>query len=233
MTYHPCPGPVFGSRTAMPVVHRTLPRLRFALVPAVFFAAAIAIFAQQSDPTTKPSDPTLPPKPAPAPRELPGIRLPDGTYLWYGPGEGDERINLTPQEFQRLVDQLDQLKKQVAAKKAAAPSGCAIRARVEKRGEQLVAVVKLTLSFRTTAPQTPVALGGKKGFLVAAALDGGKLPILDTVEDGFAAVIEATGDHTLALDLEAPVTARGAKPELGFEIGLPRAAITTLLLEPP
>ena len=192
----------------MPVVHRTLPRLRFALVPAVFFAAAIGISAQQPDSPKKPSDPKVDLKSAPAPRELPGIRLPDGTYLWYGPGEGDERINLTPQEFQKLLDQLDQLKKQVAAKKAVAPSGCAIRARVEKRGEQLVAVVKLSLSFRTTAPQTPVALGGKKGFLVAAALDGGKLPILETLEDGFAAVIEAAGDHTLTLDLEAPVTAR-------------------------
>lgn len=219
----------------MPVDPRTLPRFRFALVPAVFVAAALSLTAQQPDIPKKPADFKAEPKTAPTPRELPGIRLPDGTYLWTGGGEGDERIHLTPQEFQKLLDQLDQLKKQVAARKAVAPSGCAIRARVEKRGEALVAVVKLTLSFRTTAPQTPVALGGKKGFLVAAALDGnsGKLPVLDTVEDGFAAVIETAGDHTLTLDLEAAVTARGAKPELGFEIGLPRSAITTLLLEPP
>ena len=53
------------------------------------------------------------------------------------------------------------------------------------------------------------------------------------MEDGFAAAIETPGEHALTLDLEVPVTSRGAKPELGFEIGLPRAAITTLLLEPP
>src|SRR5262249_10360041 len=54
-----------------------------------------------------------------------------------------------------------------------------------------------------------------------------------TTEDGFAALIESVGDHSLTLEVEAPVTARGAKPELGFEIGLPRAAITTLLFDPP
>ena len=81
--------------------------------------------------------------------------------------------------------------------------------------------------------KTPVSLGGKKAFLVSASLDGGKLPILETVEDGFAAAIETPGEHALTLDLEVPVTSHGAKPELGFEIGLPRAAITTLLLEPP
>jgi hypothetical protein len=216
-------------------VHRTLPRLRLALVPAILLSAAwvLTSSAQPPDSSKKPADAKGEPKTAPAPRELPGIRLPDGTYLWYGHGEGDERINLTPQEYQKLLDQLDQLKKQLAARKTVAPSGCAIRARVEKRGDQLVAAIKLTLSFRTTAAQTAVALGGKKGFLVSGEFDGGKLPVLESGDDGFAAMIESAGDHTLALDLEAPVTARGAKPELGFEIGLPRAAITTLLLEPP
>ena len=215
----------------MPVISRNHSRLRFALVPAVFFAAALglAVQAQQPDSSKKPGDS----KTAPPPKELPGIRLPDGTFLWFGHGDSDERVSLTPQELQKLQDQIDQLKKQLAARKATSPSGCAIRGRVEKRGEQLVAVLKLTLTFRTTAPQTPVALGGRKAFLVAAALDGNKLPILDTVDDGFAAVIETAGDHTLTLDLEAPVTSRGAKPELGFEIGLPKSAITTLLFDPP
>ena len=217
----------------MPVRHRS--RFRFAFVPALGLVAALSLSgkAQPPEPARKPVDSKTEPKTAPAPKELPGIRLPDGTFLWYGPGDGDERVSLTPQELRKLQEQINQLKKQLAARKAVPPSGCAIRGRVEKRGEQLVAILKLTLSFRTTTAQTPVALGGKKAFLVAAALDGARLPILETVEDGFAAVIETTGDHTLTLDLEASVTARGAKPELGFEIGLPRAAITTLALDPP
>jgi hypothetical protein len=215
----------------MSVVPRSHSRLRIALILAVWFAAALALTvrAQPPEPPKGPANGTS----APAPKELPGIRLPDGTFLWFGSGDGDERVSLTPRELQKLQDQIDQLKKQLAARRASAPSGCAIRGRVEKRGEQLVAVLKLTLSFRTTAAKTPMALGGKKAFLVAASLDGGKLPILETVEDGFAAVIETAGEHTLTLELEAPVTARGAKAELGFELGLPRAAITTLLLEPP
>lgn len=215
----------------MPVVSRSHLRLRIALVLATWTVAALALMAGAQPP--EPLKSAAEGKGTAAPKELPGIRLPDGTFLWFGPGNSDERVSLSPQELQKLQDQIDQLKKQLAARRASTPSGCAIRGRVEKRGEQLVAVLKLTLSFRTTAPKTPVSLGGKKAFLVSASLDGGKLPILETVEDGFAAVIETTGEHALTLDLEAPVTARGAKSELGFEIGLPRAAITTLLLEPP
>jgi len=219
----------------MSVISRTLSRLRFALVPAVWFVAALALTvqAQPPEPLKKTTDSKPNAKAEATPKELPGIRLPDGTFLWLGPVDGQERVSLTPQQLQKLLDENDQLRKQVATRRAMAPSGCAIRGRVEKRGEQLVAILKLTLSFQTTVAKTPVALGGKKAFLVSASLDGNKLPILDTVEDGLAAMIEAAGDHTLTLDLEAPVTSRGAKPELGFEMGLPRAPITTLLLDPP
>ncbi len=161
------------------------------------------------------------------------VKLPDGTYLWLGGTSDKERVTLTPQEFQKLLDRVDTLKKELAARKPTPPSGCAIRAHIEKRGEQLVAALKLTYSFRTTQANTAVSLGGRRAFLVAAALDSAKLPVLDTGDEGFAAMIEAPGDHTLTLDLEAPVTARGVKAEVGFELGLPRAPITTLALDAP
>ncbi|HEY3788612.1 MAG TPA: hypothetical protein VGL71_07145, partial [Urbifossiella sp.] len=113
------------------------------------------------------------------------------------------------------------------------PSGCAIRAKIEKRGEAAVAAIKLTYTFRTTMPNTAISLGARRSFLVSASLDGNKLPILETMDEGFAASIESAGDHTVILDVECPVASRGAKPEIGFEMGLPRAAITTLLFEPP
>jgi hypothetical protein len=190
------------------------PRPRPRLAVAVVLAAGLVASAQ-----------------APDPPKSPAVKLPDGTFQWVGKGDGE--VTLTPQELQKLTDQIEQLKKQLAAQKPAAPSGCAVRAKVEKRGEQLVAAVKLTLTFRTAAPNTAVALGGRRGFLVAAALDGGKLPVLDTTDDGFAALVESAGDHTLVLDLEAPVTSRGTKPQLGFDLGLPKAAITTLVFDPP
>jgi hypothetical protein len=161
------------------------------------------------------------------------VKLPDGTFLWLGGASDGERVTLTPQEFQKLLDRVETLKKELAAKKPAPPSGCAIRGRVEKRGEQLVASLKITYSFRTTQPNTAISLGGRRAFLVNAAIDGAKLPVLDTGDEGFAVTVEAAGDHTLVLEVEAPVTARGAKAEVGFDLGLPRAPITTLALDPP
>ncbi|VTT99430.1 unnamed protein product [Gemmataceae bacterium] len=212
--------------TCLPALCRRFRRVALA-VPVVLFAlVAPTARGLQPDPK-KSADPKT--------KDSPVVRLPDGTYLWVGSStdSAGERVSLTPQELQKLLNELDQVRKQLAARKPAPPSGCAVRGRVEKRGEQLVAALRLTCTFRTTAPQTAVALGGRRGFLVAAALDGNKLPVLDTNEDGFALMVEAAGDHSLVLDLEAPVTSRGAKPELGFEIGLPRAAITTLLFDPP
>ncbi len=219
----------------MPATLHSLPRLRFVLAPVVFVAVAVGLAVQAQPPESGKKSADPPAKGAPKDKDAPVVKLPDGTYLWLGtpPDGSGERVTLSPAELQKLLDQLDQLKKQLAAKKAVAPSGCAVRGKVEKRGDQLVAVLKLTCTFHTTTPQTAVALGGRKGFLVAAALDGNKLPVLDTTEDGFAVLVENVGDHTLTFDLEAPVTTRGAKAELGFDIGLPRAAITTLAFEPP
>lgn len=200
-----------------------------ALALAALVAGAVAL--------AQPPDPPDPPK-APAPKgagEPKGgaVRLPDGTLLWLGPGPDGARVTLTADEFQKLVERAEALKKELAARKPVAPSACAVRGRVEKRGEQLVAALRLTYSFRTARPNAAVALGGRRAFLVSAALDGARLPVLETGDDGFAVSVDAPGEHTLVLDAEAPVTARGAQAEVGFDLGLPKSPITTLALEPP
>jgi hypothetical protein len=171
------------------------------------------------------------------PAGLPIVKLPDGTFLWSSAAgdAGAERVVMTLQDFQKIQDQLDQIKKASVAAKPAAPSGCALKGRIENQGEQKVAAITAAYTFRTTAPLSLIALGGRKGFLVSALLDGKTHPILMTTDEGFAALIETPGEHTLALELFTPVTNRGASPktELGFELGLPRAAITTLVLESP
>jgi hypothetical protein len=202
---------------------------RLATATALVLALAFALDAQQPDPAKKPPDA---PKAAPPPKTPTGVKLPDGTYLWTGDTLPDA-VTLSPQELQKLFDQVEQMKKQLATRKTVAPSGCAVRGKVEKRGDTVVVALKLTYSFRTSSPRSAVALGGRRGFLVGASLDGGKLPVLDTGEDGFVALVDSPGDHALALDLEAPVVGRGAKTEVGFDLGLPRAAITTLALELP
>lgn len=137
------------------------------------------------------------------------------------------------QEYHKLLEQIESLKKELAAKKPLLPSGCAIHARIEKRGEVSVAALKLTFTFRTTASNTSIALGAKRSFLVSAKLDGQSLPPLETADTGFSMTVEATGIHTAVLDVECPIAGRGTKPEIGFELGLPHAAITTLVFEPP
>lgn len=158
-----------------------------------------------------------------------GPKLPDGTFTLPS-GNG---VVLAPEEYAKLQAQIDQLKKQLAARKPGPPGGCAVRAKVEKRGDAFVAALSMKVSFRTTAPNTAVALGGKKAFLVSAKLDDGPAPVLETAEDGLVALVETAGDHTVALELECPVAGRANKSEVGFEVGLPRAAITTLALDAP
>ncbi|QJW97604.1 hypothetical protein FTUN_5179 [Frigoriglobus tundricola] len=203
------------------------------LALALLLTSTLGLSAQppKDEPLKKPADPA---KAEPKGDAKPlVVKLPDGTFLWLGGGADGERVTLTPQEFQKLLDRVDALKKELAARKPVPPGTCAVRGRIEKRGEQLVAALQFTYAFRTTQAGAAVALGGRKAFLVSAALDGAKLPALDTGEDGFAVTVGAAGDHTLVLDVEAPVTARGAKAEIGFDLGLPRAPITTLALDPP
>ncbi|QDU22550.1 hypothetical protein [Urbifossiella limnaea] len=160
-----------------------------------------------------------------------GPKLPDGTFTL--PPAAGGGVVLSPDDYAKLQAQIDQLKKQLAARKPGPPSGCAVRGKVEKRGDTLVAALSLKVTFRTTAPNSAVALGGKKGFLVSAKLDDGPAPVLETAEDGLVALVEAAGDHTVTLELECPVAGRANKAEVGFELGLPRAAITTLALDAP
>lgn len=217
----------------------------FARLAAVLLAVGLGGLAPPAQSDAQP--PESAPKPPEAPKAAPAkdkevpkppanglVRLPDGTLLWTGAAPADpDRVWVRPQDLQKLADQADQLKKQLAARKPVTPSGCAVRARVEKRGEATVAALKVTLTVRTAEPNTAVFLGGRRAFLVAAALDGDKSPVVDAADDGFSVLVPAAGDHTATLDLEAPVAGRGGKTEEGFDLGLPRAPITTLALDPP
>jgi len=166
------------------------------------------------------------------------LKLPDGTIVLYTKAPDDpnppiDAVVLTPQEYRALQDQADQLKKLKESPKPQPPSGCAIAVKVVSRGERAVAVVSIAYQVRTDTARTPVPLGTPKAFPNSAKFADGRLPILLAGEDGFTAFPDAAGDHILALELEAPIASRGPKGELGFEIGLPRAAITTLTFEPP
>jgi len=166
------------------------------------------------------------------------VKLPDGTIIFYtktpdDPNPPVEGVVLTPQEYKALQDQAEQLKKLKDAPKSQLPSGCAVQAKIGQRGDRAVALLTITFQVRTSASRTPVPLGCQRAFPVSAKYADGRMPVLLSGDDGLTALPDTAGDHTLTLELEAPVTFRGAKGELGFEIALPRAAISTLSMEPP
>ena len=96
----------------MPTRSRRRP-LAGAVALAALVAWTIALSAQPPlDPLKRPEAP----KGEPAKDAKPVVvKLADGTFLWLGPAEGGEKVQLTPQEFQKLLDRAEQLKKELAA----------------------------------------------------------------------------------------------------------------------
>ncbi len=161
------------------------------------------------------------------------IKLPDGTIVFWtkNPDEANpivEGVVLSPQDYKALVEQAEQARKA----KSQTPSSVAIRAKIELRGERLIAALNLTYSFRVAQPRTILVLGCQRGVLVAAKTGAGKLPIFyPPGDEGLTLFVESAGEQTVTLDVEVPVVVRGLKGELGFDLGLPRAAITTFKLD--
>lgn len=219
----------------MPAVANNKSTARF-VVRSAWGLLAVVVVAQSA--AAQLPKPTTPPGAAPEPTRAGAVKLPDGTVVFFTKNPDDpnpplDGVLLSPQEYKTLLDQADQLKKLKSAPKPHAPSACHLQTKVELRGNTSVAVVTARFEFRTTTPNMLVALGGQRAFPTAAKLDGGRMPVLSSSDDGLTVLIEAPGEHSLSLDLEVPIGPRGAKGEVGFEFGLPRAAITTLDLTPP
>lgn len=171
-------------------------------------------------------------KPAPA------IKLPSGAIIVVtsDPNSIDKSasVYLTPERYKELNDQIDLLKKQVAAEKPAAPSSCELDGRIEQRGTGNIVRVRATFKFRTTQPRSVIFLGCQKMRPVEAKSDDDKLPLLAASDKGLSVLVEEAGDHTLRLELESSLLPRGPQSnEIGFEIGLPGAPITLLSFATP
>src|SRR5271166_1552831 len=166
------------------------------------------------------------------------IRLPSGAIIIIAKDadsiDKPDAIYLSPEKYKELNDQIEALKKQLASEKAAPPSSCELDGRVEKRGTQTVVRLKAVFKFRTLAPRSIVFLGCQKAQCVEAKLEDGKLPLLSASEKGLSVVAETAGEHSLTLELELPLQPRGPKGgEIGFELGLPGAPLTTLTFTAP
>lgn len=138
-------------------------------------------------------------------------------------------VLITTERFQELrrLEEEKRLKRQTDLAKPGVPTAVIISGQVERELAQLQLQYKIT----TNRPKMPVALGCQRASAKSASLDG-HLPMFvpdPNKEDGLVVEIETPGTHELTLGLTVPIAARGTKgKERGFDIGLPKAAITRL-----
>ena len=146
----------------------------------------------------------------------------------------DAPVTLSAKEYKELLDRIEKLQELVDAKQLARPRACELEGRVELRGKQSVVRIKASFKFTTTRAGAIIHLGCQRAQAVEAKLDDGKTPLLSAGEDGLRVQVENPGDHTIRLELDVPISARGLKGgELGFDMGLPGCPITALSFEAP
>ena len=168
-----------------------------------------------------------------APRPLEEMKFPPGTVIVV---RGDAReglgkvdaVVLSPDEYRRLIDSIDQLKKQIAPDKPQVPSKCHIVGRVEFRGQQEVVKLRATFEFVGSSVHSTWFLGLRRAAVVAAVLDGDKPPMLQSGTEGYSVAIDGPGSHVLTLDLELPLQSRGKAGERGLTLNLPGSPISVI-----
>jgi hypothetical protein len=135
-------------------------------------------------------------------------------------------IIMFPEDYQKWLDQFEQLKRQVArADKIETPSTCKLSGRIE--GD--LAYLHAVFDFKTDRDKVLINLGCKRGRATDARLDG-QVPWIQEGENGLVIQADKAGLHQATLDLLVPLgakkTAKGA--DRGLDLDLPRAAITRL-----
>lgn len=168
-----------------------------------------------------------------APRPVEEMKFPPGTVIVV---RGDSReglgkvdaVVLSPDEYRRLLDSIEQLKKQVAPDKHQIPSKCQITGQVELRGQQEVVAVHAVFEFVNSTARSTWFLGLRRAAAVAAKLDNSKPPALQPGAEGLVAAVDGAGAHVLTLDLELPVQSRGKASERAVTLNLPGSPITVI-----
>jgi hypothetical protein len=200
------------------------------LLPGTFPVLANPItWGKTSSPAPgSPADPRTPLPPSPA---LDSLGIPPGALVIItdDPKKAQtlvpRAVLLTPQEYQKLQNQIDALRKQAQASKPENPSSCKVKGSIE--GD--LARLKIEYEFTTERPNTLINLGCSRAWATAAKFDG-ELPWLQPGDDGYTVQIKGAGQHQGTLDVVVPLTMRkGTKgPEQGFDLDLPRPAISLI-----
>ncbi len=170
------------------------------------------------------------------------IKLPPGAVIVLCENAKDA-VQLFPsafimsvEKYQWMTERIAALEKQLRAERKP-PHTCALHGTV--RGDVLE--LRAELYFTTDQPRQVVFLGGK-GAQVNQALwrplgkpGAGRVAALDNAPDGFTLQVETPGEYQLSLKMEVPIGAVVPTDPAarGFEVGLPGAAVTTLVLDLP
>jgi hypothetical protein len=136
-------------------------------------------------------------------------------------------VVLTPEEHQKLRDEITQLKAKLQPEKPQRPTECKLTGVVE--GD----VARLRAEFKFKKEKARVLLGCRLGQPTAVTLDGA-LPVLELTDEGFVVHVDKEGEHQVQLDLEVNLTAKENKAgERSFALDLPQMVITSLELDLP
>jgi hypothetical protein len=210
-----------------------------AQTPPSHTADAKTPLAAREEPIKNPVLPTAGPTTPPSEKKsgttdvpsLDALKLPSGTiFVLYEEIKDTLRlipkiVLMTPEENQRREELIERLKRQVKPEKPEVPSSCKLTGQVD--GD--VVRLRARFDFRTERANTWINLGCQRAWPIDAKLDG-QLPWLQVGEEGFLVQAEKPGGHQVVLDLVLPwMPNKGAKrTERGFDLDLPRAAITVL-----
>lgn len=169
---------------------------------------------------------------APAPPAIEGAKpAADGIYILIDQLNDALRLVprayiLKPEEYRKLVDEIERLKAQIRPNRLIPPSSVLLKGKIEGNVAQLQAV----FDFATDQPNALVHLACSQASILAANLDGNTILWRNDVET-FTVQVEKTGNHKVVLDLSVRLTTRGGG--LALEIDLPRATSTHLELDLP
>jgi hypothetical protein len=137
-------------------------------------------------------------------------------------------VVLTPEKYQKMLDEIERLRKLLQTEKPEPPSQCQLKGKIEGNAALLEAHFEGT----TDRPNTILALACSQAGAASASLDGHIPHIRRTEAGGYLVQIEKPGRYHLKLDLFVPLAVREGNGR-GFELTLPRAAINNLDLELP
>ncbi len=147
----------------------------------------------------------------------------------------DEALNLVPkavilkpEKYQKMREEIEQLKKQLQSEKPTTPTRCVLRGKVES------GAVRMEAEFAGTTERadTLVSLACPQAGASSAETDGRMALIHRSESGGFLVRIDKAGEYRVKLDLIVPMTIREGNGR-GFELTLPRAVITQLELDLP